>query len=177
MFFKIASKDILAVNRQFKNDLNDETLKLGKKLPCDEIIKENLAAYRPFMSQFQNEMTPEMFALKQLGVPLEFNHVQQNQRVAKQAALQKGDHRSIFASEPGAKASKKVASKAQANLNNSSLKSSKPPAGKADKKRAANYESKVEVEKDMNADLEDGVDYTKSKSPINSKYQLAKLRA
>ena len=75
-FFKIASKDILAVNRQFKNDLSNETLKLGKKLPCDEIIKENMAAYRPFMSQFQNEMTPEMFALKQLGMPLEFNHVQ-----------------------------------------------------------------------------------------------------
>ena len=75
-FFKIASKDILAVNRQFMSDLSDETLKLGKKLPCDEIIKENMAAYRPFMSQFQNEMTPEMFALKQLGMPLEFNHIQ-----------------------------------------------------------------------------------------------------
>ena len=52
VFFKVASKDILAVNRQFKSDLSDETLKLGKKLPCDEIIKENLAAYKPFMSQF-----------------------------------------------------------------------------------------------------------------------------
>ena len=62
-------------------------------------------------------------------------------------------------------------------MNNSSQKSGKPPGSKADKKRAANYESKIEAENDLNADLDDGVDYTKSKSPINSKYQLTKLRA
>lgn len=62
-------------------------------------------------------------------------------------------------------------------MNNSNAKSNKPPINKADKKRAANYESKIEEPNDLNADLNDSVDYTKTKSPINSKYQLAKLRA
>ena len=62
-------------------------------------------------------------------------------------------------------------------MNNSSAKPIKPPISKADKKRAANYDSKIEEPNDLNADLNESVDYTKSKSPINSKYQLAKLRA
>ena len=83
MYFKVASKDILAVNRQFIKELNDKELKIGKYLPCDEIIKENIKEYRPFMNQtFDNVMTPEMFALKQLGMPIEFNHVSQNAKAA-----------------------------------------------------------------------------------------------
>ena len=86
VYFKVASKDILAVNRQFAQDIEDEELKIGKQLPCDEIVKENLSQYRPYMNQTASngEMTPEMFALQQLGMPIAFNHVQGNAKAAAQ---------------------------------------------------------------------------------------------
>ena len=64
VYFKIASKDILAVNRQFTKDIASEDLAIGSQMPCADIIRENIKEYRPYMNQsVSNEMTPEMFAL------------------------------------------------------------------------------------------------------------------
>ena len=51
-------------------------------------------------------MTPEMFALQQLGMPINFNHVKGNAKAAAQQKLDSNANRSIFASEKSSLASK-----------------------------------------------------------------------
>ena len=130
-----------------------------------------------------------MFALKQLGMPIEFNHQSQNERAMKQNRAKQEENRPLFASEASAHFNDKITGKVvqsskpspaqSSQLKSSSLKQKKPPIqSKIDNKRGLKSNKATPTtyqETDMNADLGD-LDYTTNKSPINSKYQLTKQR-